>query len=61
MVTDEEFWRLDPIAKAQTVIQEINRVATRARAAGLPATSYILRLSAQEAEKELASTTAGHP
>ena len=51
MINDEEFWRLDPSAKAESVTNDIDQLVTRARASGLSATAYILELAAQEARK----------
>jgi hypothetical protein len=51
MIRDEEFWRLDPSAKAESLTHDIDLLAARARAAGLSATAYILELAAQEARK----------
>jgi hypothetical protein len=51
MMTEEEFWRLDPTAKVESVTHDIERLIPRARAAGLSATVYILELAAQEARK----------
>jgi hypothetical protein len=53
MISEQEFWQLDLIAKAETVAHDIDRLITRARAAGLSVTAYILELAAQEARKEL--------
>jgi hypothetical protein len=50
---EEEFWRLDPGAKAESVARDIDVLIARARAAGLSVTAYILQLAAQEARKEL--------
>jgi hypothetical protein len=49
MINEGEFWRLDPIAKAESVSHDIDRLASRARAAGLSVTAFILALAAQEA------------
>jgi hypothetical protein len=51
MISEEEFWRLDPAAKAESVTYDIERLIARAKAAGLSATVYILELAAQEARK----------
>jgi hypothetical protein len=51
MISEREFWRLDPIAKAESVARDIDRLVSRARAAGLSATAYILEVAAQEARK----------
>jgi hypothetical protein len=53
MPDDQEFWRLDPVAKAEGLAHDIDRLARRARAAGLSTTAYILELAAQEARKGL--------
>jgi hypothetical protein len=53
MISDEEFWRLDPTVKAETVTNDIERLIPRARAAGLSISAYILELAAQEARKGL--------
>jgi hypothetical protein len=57
MTTDVEFWRQDPAAKAENIVQEIERLARRAGATGLSVTEYILQLAVEEARKE--SGTAG--
>jgi hypothetical protein len=44
MMSEGEFWRLNPTAKAESVAQDIDRLIRRARAAGLSATAYILEL-----------------
>jgi hypothetical protein len=49
MMSEGEFWRLNPTAKAESVAQDIDRLIRRARAARLSATAYILELAAQEA------------
>jgi hypothetical protein len=54
MMSEGEFWRLNPTAKAESVAQDIDRLIRRARAAGLSATAYILELAAQEARGEAA-------
>jgi hypothetical protein len=51
MISEEQFWRLDPIAKAQAVVADIDRMVRRARAADLGVTAYILELAAIEARK----------
>jgi hypothetical protein len=53
MISEQEFWQLYLIAKAETVAHDIDRLITRARASGLSVTAYILELAAQEARKEL--------
>jgi hypothetical protein len=51
MPDDQEFWRLDPVAKAEGLAHDIDGLARRARAAGLSVTAYLLDLAAQEARK----------
>jgi hypothetical protein len=44
---EEEFWRLDPGAKAESIARDIDVLMARARAAGFSVTAY-LQLAAQE-------------
>jgi len=60
MINEGEFWRLDPIAKAESVSHDIDRLASRARAAGLSVTAFILALAAQEARKDCVSMVQTH-
>jgi hypothetical protein len=53
MITEEEFWRLDPTAKVESVTHDIERLIPRARAAGLSAAAYILELALRRLEKDL--------
>jgi hypothetical protein len=41
--------------KAESIAQEVERLSHRARAAGLPVTTHILELAAEEARKEAAN------
>jgi hypothetical protein len=52
MTSHVEFRRQEPAAKAENIVQEIERLARRAGATGLSVTEYILQLAVEEARKE---------
>jgi hypothetical protein len=61
MIDDLEFWRLDSVAKAKTLAEDIDRLVIRARAAGLFISAYILEIAAGEARKHSGtSASASH-
>jgi hypothetical protein len=53
MASEVEFWRQDPITKAENIAREVERLSHRARSAGLSVTAYILGLAVEEARKEV--------
>jgi hypothetical protein len=57
MTTDVEFWRQEPAAKAAAIAQDAERLADRARAAGLSVTAHILQLAVEEARREIGTGT----
>jgi hypothetical protein len=52
MASEAEFWRKEPAEKAEDVAREAERLARRARGAGLSVTAHILELAVEEARKE---------
>jgi hypothetical protein len=52
MTNELEFWRQDPVKKAESIAREVERLSRRARAAGLAVTAYILDLAVEEARKD---------
>jgi hypothetical protein len=52
MTREVEFWRQDPVTKAEDIGRAAEQLSRRARAAGLSVTAYILDLAVEEARKE---------
>ena len=53
MATELEFWRQDPIAKAESIVRDVEQLVRRSRAAGLAVTAYILELAVVEARRDV--------
>jgi hypothetical protein len=53
MAGEVEFWRQNPVTKAETIVREVEQLARRARAADLLVTAYILELALEEARKDV--------
>jgi hypothetical protein len=52
MANEVEFWKQDPVTKAESIVRDVERLARRSRAAGLAVTAYILELAVEEARKD---------
>jgi hypothetical protein len=53
MPDEVEFWRQDPVTKAETIVREVEQLARRARAADLLVTAYILEMALEEARRDV--------
>jgi hypothetical protein len=53
MAGEVEFWRQNPVTKAETIVREVEQLARRARAADLLVTAYILELALEEARRDV--------
>jgi hypothetical protein len=53
MAGEVEFWRQDPVTKAESIVREVEQLARRARAADLLVTAYILELALEEARRDV--------